>query len=89
MEGDDGAVGCLFKLYQREGKVEFQPPPDASSFGLEKIDKSSFDLVFDLDVFTRLPIPAESWEPKAWLQGSYKMITRDADAFLGWAESLK
>jgi hypothetical protein len=89
LEGDDAEIGCHFKLYQREAKVEFDPPPDTTALGVEKIDKSSFDLVLDLDMFTRQAIPVESWEPKSWLQGTYRTITRDADALLGWAETLK
>lgn len=89
LEGDDGEVGCNFKLYHREARIDFTPPPDASALGIEKIDKKSFDLVLDLDMFTRQAIPVESWEPKSWLQGTYRTMTRDADALLDWAESLK
>jgi hypothetical protein len=89
LEGNDGEVGCHFKLYQREAKVEFDPPPDTSALGVEKIDKTSFDLVLDLDMFTRLTIPVESWEPKSWMQGTYRTMTHDADALLSWAETLK
>jgi len=64
-EGDDGDLGCHFKIYYRENKIELEPPPEALAQGLEKIDRTSFEIVLDLDLFTRQPLPVESFEPKA------------------------
>jgi hypothetical protein len=86
IEGDDGELGCTAQVYPREQKVEFTPPPDAAAMGVETTDKTVYELVFDVDLFTKKFVKLESFETKSWLMGWHKSVTRDADAFLSLGE---
>jgi hypothetical protein len=85
IEADDGELGYSAQIYAREQKMDFLPPPEALVAGLLKSEKEIFHLMLDVDVFTKKPIARESFDPKAWLLGCNKAITRDADAFLDLA----
>jgi hypothetical protein len=86
IEGDDGELGYIAQIYPREQRIGFSPPPDAAAIGLEKVEKISSELTFDIDFFTKKPIPVSGFDAKSWLQGWHKTITREADAFLALAE---
>lgn len=86
IDGDDGELAYVAQLYQREQKIEFFPPPEATAIGVEKTEKAVYQVVFDIDFSTKKPIPTEGFDAKTWLQGWHKTITRDADAFLTMTE---
>jgi len=86
IEGDDGELGCTAQVYPNEQKIDFTPPPDVAAMGVEKTQKTLYQLVFDIDFYTKKSVKVESFEPKAWLMGWQKTISRDADAFLSLGE---
>jgi hypothetical protein len=87
LEADDGELAFNAQIYARENRVDFIPPPDASALGIEKVEKLTFQLVLDVDFFTKKPVARESFEAKSWLMGWSKSITRGADEFLNLAGS--
>jgi hypothetical protein len=86
IDGDDGELAFVAQLYPREQKLELSPPPEATAIGVEKTDKTVYQVMLDIDFSTKKPIPKERFDAKTWLQGWNKTITREADAFLTLAE---
>jgi hypothetical protein len=65
--------------------VDFLPAPEAASLGVDRVEKAVYELVFDIDLYTKKQIAVSSFDPKSWLHGWNKVIVRDADTFLGLA----
>lgn len=86
LEGDDGELAFVAQLHSRELTLDFSPPPQVALFGIEQVEKKSSELTLDVDFSTKKPISAGSFDAKSWLQGWYKTLTREADAFLALVE---
>ena len=84
LEADDGDFAYTAQLLAQERKFEFSPPPEAADVGLERIDRKMFELVFDVDCYTKKPVRVDAFDCKSWLQGWNKAVSQDADAVLDY-----
>jgi hypothetical protein len=86
---DDGELGYVLQLYTGEIKFEFNPAPDVVALDVKVEDKTTHQLIIDLDFMTKKPIKVESFDVNHWLIGWQRAVNRDTDDMLNLAINLK
>jgi hypothetical protein len=85
VEADDGELGYVLQLYTGEIKFEFNPAPDVVALDVRVEDKTTHQLIIDLDFMTKKPMKVESFDVKTWLMGWQRAVNRDTDDMLNIA----